>query len=198
MMIRRALAGLVARWRCQRAVDSAVVTSFRAIRSGRVRRLLVLCYGNICRSPFVERILTQRLEHLIEVRSRGFHQREGRSSPDRHALQSQKHGVDLSGHASMLVSPLDIAWADIVVLMDRHNWHDLQKLTSGCERVVWLGVFDGGAVEIPDPYSLDDAEAEVVLVRLVACSNRLSDLLLRKSCGQATSDPVVDAATPAT
>jgi protein-tyrosine-phosphatase len=97
---------------------------------------------------------------------------------------SRRYGIDLSGHLSSVIEPKDLDWADLIVLMDRHNWQDLRRLGATPERLVWLGTLDGGPVEIPDPYAMSDSSAEHVLQRLRRSTDRLASLLQAKSAGQ--------------
>ena len=90
---------------------------------------------------------------------------------------SRAHGIDLSGHRSAIVDPADLAWADLIVLMDRHNWQALHFVAAPADRLVWLGAMDDGPVEIPDPYALDEQAAQAVLSRLEACAARLLKVL---------------------
>lgn len=165
------------RWRCHRAVAAARRDTLANLAARPARRVLVVCYGNICRSPFVAAYLRQACGDGLEVRSGGFHARPGRPSPERHILMGRAHGVDLSGHRSLVLGPADLAWADVIVLMDRHNWQALQLVAAPADRLVWLGVMDDGPVEILDPYALDDQAAQAVLSRLETCAVRLAEVL---------------------
>ena len=107
---------------------------------GGMRRLLIICYGNIYRSAFVARIPAPRFDQRLEVRSGGFHKVEGRASPDAHVKMSAEFGVDLTAHRSRRVSTEDVEWADTVVLMDRHNWASLDSLGVDPGKCVWLAL----------------------------------------------------------
>lgn len=176
-MIARVLAAVRWRWRCWRAVASARAATESSLSRRGIRRVLVVCYGNIYRSPLVAELIRRRCAGRIEVRSSGFHPRAGRPSPDRHVAMCAARGIDLSAHRSSVTQPTDVAWADLVVLMDRHNWQALQLIGARDERIAWLGAMDGGPVEIPDPYGLDDESARRVVGRLVECAARLAERL---------------------
>src|SRR5690606_11208713 len=104
-----------------RALAQARQDSHRRLQSGPVRRVLVVCYGNIYRSPFAAVGLRQQLPADVEVRSSGFHRTAERASPDRHVQMSRGYGVELAGHRSATLTAQDLQWADFVVFMDRHN-----------------------------------------------------------------------------
>jgi protein-tyrosine phosphatase len=145
----------------------------RLDRAG-IRRVLVVCYGNIYRSAFVGADLAQRSIPQIEIRSAGLHPVAGRSSPSRHVEMSLRYGVELADHRSAVLASEDLAWADLIVLMDRHNWQSLVERGAARERMVWLGALDGGGIEITDPYKLDAAGAERIVERLAICSEQLA------------------------
>ena len=177
-MIARALNALQWRWRCRQALARAHAGTESSLSGPGIQRVLVVCYGNIYRSPLVAEVLRRRCAGSIEVRSSGFHPRGGRPSPERHVAMCADRGIDLAGHRSTVVQSSDVAWADLVVLMDRHNWQALQRIGAPDDRIAWLGVLDGGPIEIPDPYTLDDESVRRVLARLQNCAVKLADRLV--------------------
>ncbi|HEY3266056.1 MAG TPA: hypothetical protein VGM37_03960 [Armatimonadota bacterium] len=128
------------------------------------RRLLFLCYGNICRSPFAELYWNARAQEaarpMPEAISAGFIPEPHRSTPARIALLAAECGVDLSAHRSRVVGRADIDAADAIFVMDLNNWRDLMSRFPGAEgKACFLGAYaDGGdadQMEIEDPYELD-------------------------------------------
>jgi protein-tyrosine phosphatase len=151
--------------------------TFRRLRVVPIERLLVICYGNIYRSAYVGVALRGMVGSAVEVRSAGFHPKFGRAAPERLQRLALVNGIDLAGHRSSRVESSDLRWADAILLMDRHNWQELIRMGAKRERLIWLGVFDEGAPEVPDPYNLDDAATEAVVARLHQCSIRLASLI---------------------
>ncbi|MFC4313290.1 low molecular weight phosphatase family protein [Steroidobacter flavus] len=176
-MIVRLYNALRRRVRAKRAMAAARDASLARIKKGGIKRVLVVCYGNIYRSPFAGVSLRQALSPEIEVRSSGFHRVAGRQSPERHVIMSRARNIDLSSHRSSRVTTEDLQWADIVVLMDRHNWGLLDDLGADHSKLVWLGAFGPGDIEIADPYELDDAHAQRVLDQLEQASRELATRL---------------------
>lgn len=172
-MIARLYKALRRRLRAKQALAAARESSVSRMQQGGVKRVLVVCYGNIYRSPFAGTYLRQHLPAGVEVRSSGFHRVAGRSSPPRHVTMSRARNIDLSEHRSSKVTVEDLQWADIVVLMDRHNWGALDELGADHAKLVWLGAFGSGDVEIADPYELDDAHAQRVLDQMEQASREL-------------------------
>ncbi|MGE0192616.1 MAG: ATP-grasp domain-containing protein [Planctomycetota bacterium] len=145
-----------------------------------VNRVLVLCYGNICRSPHAARRL-QELRPELTVEGAGFHEREGRSSPREIIEAAAKRGLDLADHRSKVVRYEDLEAADLVLVMDR----DQARRIRQASREVWarthfLGLFrPGGRPEIADPYGGGRDAAERALAEIDEAVTALAAMLPR-------------------
>lgn len=173
------------RLRCLGATRAARRASRAVLGGSHLRRLLVVCYGNIYRSPYVAGLLRARLRDLCEVRSSGFHRASGRPSPAELVVIAAAAGIDLSGHRSTTVTASDLAWADAIILMDRHNWQALQQCAADPGKLVWLGTFDGGC-EIPDPYGRPESEVRDVMQRVHRCAEALAGEIRARRGSSAT------------
>jgi protein-tyrosine phosphatase len=147
--------------------------SLSTLEDSRPSRILIVCHGNIYRSAFVGEWLKGRMPDGVQVRSAGLYPVPRRPSPARHVAMARLYGVELSRHASTVIESPDLSWADIVVLMDRKNWIGLRRIGAGPKKLVWLGAFGPGKVEIEDPFQMDDAGASALLDRLVVCAGGL-------------------------
>jgi protein-tyrosine phosphatase len=156
---------IVGRVEAYAALLRARQTTARNLNSS-AKKVLVVCYGNIYRSAFLGAYLTDKAQGRLEVRSSGFHKKVGRPSPERHIEMSREVGVDLGAHRSNRIAAADVQWSDIIVAMDRHNWHALRKLGAPAEKIIWAGALTSGSVEINDPYEMDDASARRTIERL--------------------------------
>ena len=118
-------------------------------------RVLVLCAGNICRSPAAAAVLA-RLGTGLEVRSRGTHDWNagGRAHPAMAALGAAR-GYDLGGHVAAQVTGADLAWADEVLVMDEANLADLAARFPG--HAARARLLDEAG--IPDPWLSADPGA---------------------------------------
>lgn len=151
-------------------------------------RILVLCHGNIYRSPLAELSLNQcrhsnSTDIGISISSAGFHRKTGRPADPRYvALLRDRFGLDLDGHRSSMVDQSLLDAADMVVIMDRRNWFELEALDStALTKTVWLGAFDGrGTVEIVDPYGKDEAVVLNVVNRITTASINLFQEIARQ------------------
>jgi protein-tyrosine phosphatase len=83
-----------------------------------VPSILVICTGNINRSPFAAALLRRELSDNWEVSSAGL-TADGLEPPDRMVEAALAHDVDLRDHRSRLLSSADIDTADLVLCMDR-------------------------------------------------------------------------------
>ena len=120
-----------------------------------VLRVLMVCMGNICRSPTAEAVLRQRLAAhglitQVEVDSAGTGGWHVGEAPDsraqRHAL---RRGYDLSRLRARRVVEADFERFDLLLAMDEDNLAELQRLKPAGARAE-LRLF--AAVEVPDPY----------------------------------------------
>ena len=143
--------------------------------------VLVLCSGNIFRSPFAAAVLRRELHRqgakTIRVESAGFTV-PGRASPPHAIAAAARHGIDLAGHTSQLVVADLARAADLIVVME-----DLQR-RSICERfgrstrdVLLLGDLDPLPVTsraIEDPVEQHPAVCERVYARIERCVAHLA------------------------
>lgn len=156
-----------------RALRRARISNATRLDGAPVNRVLVVCYGNIYRSPFVAFALKRALPD-VQVRSSGFHKAVARPSPPRHVQMSSELGIDLSAHRSTLITAADLQWADTILLMDRHNWTRLQEMGADPGKCVWLGALVPGPVEVRDPYDLDESQALDVLQQMRAATQEFA------------------------
>ncbi|MET0052158.1 MAG: hypothetical protein ABW095_13925 [Candidatus Thiodiazotropha sp.] len=144
--------------------------------AGPVHRILVLCYGNIYRSPLAAYLLnTQSQVSELEIRSAGFFDKQGRQCTEDYLKLLVPRGYDLSAHRSRKINPQDIEWADLIIIMDRKNWDLLYEMDAAVlSKTVWIGGFsDHGSVEVIDPYDRDEAETRSVIEQLELCAQTI-------------------------
>src|SRR3989338_1102482 len=144
--------------------------TLRFLKKKTPQKLLILCYGNICRSPFVAKYLKARLEkESCIIRSSGFHPIMGRKTPEIICNAAKARGVDLTSHESTVIDHDLIKWADGIVIMDYENWQLLREYEkSMLHKVIWLGAMMDGAVsiEIADPYGKIKKDIESIFDNL--------------------------------
>lgn len=118
------------------------------------QNILVLCTGNICRSPLAAARLRQVVEAKggdIEVRSAGLGALVGHPADASALIVAEARGLDVSGHVAQQLSPGLIHWADLILVMEHHQRSYLiEQLPTISGKVLLFGHWIGE--EVPDPY----------------------------------------------
>lgn len=113
--------------------------------------VLVLCHGNINRSPFCGEIL--RTFKGLNVVTAGF-VNPNKPATKKMRLAAQHYHIDLSQHKSQLVTKEMVEAADLVIYMDGGNWARLKELAgSPHPGQEWMGL---GSFAIPPRKKIDD------------------------------------------
>lgn len=132
-----------------------------------IDRVLVVCVGNICRSPMAEALLRARLGRRprFTVSSAGVSALVGHPA-DPAALELMRlRGIDITGHRARQVTPDLVAAHDLVLVMERgHEAAVLGIVPQARGKVHSIGKF--GNFDVPDPYRQPRAAFEEAL-RLV-------------------------------
>lgn len=90
-------------------------------------RVLVLCHGNINRSPFVAALVARECP-AWDVVSAGLHTRDGRRASRKAREAAERRDLDLSEHRSVRVTLRALQDAHVVLYMDGGNWRRLLEL----------------------------------------------------------------------
>ncbi|QQP97606.1 low molecular weight protein-tyrosine-phosphatase [Lysobacter enzymogenes] len=135
-------------------------------------RLLVVCLGNICRSPVAEGVLRARIEAsslrgLIELDSAGTGDWHVGEPPDRRSIaNAAQHGIDISGLRARQLAAADYRECDWLLCADRANLRDVRArapadaTARSALLLDWCGSEHEG--EVPDPYTGGAAQFEHV------------------------------------
>ena len=134
------------------------------------KNFLVVCTGNICRSPMMEGFLRHRLAHLPELRieSAGIAALVDRPA-EPFALQAMAdRGIDISPHRARQVDAETLYRADLIFVMDRTHlrWIDA-RVPAARGRVFLAGHWQKGA-EVDDPFMAPRENFETAAVQLEA------------------------------
>lgn len=117
-------------------------------------RILVVCVGNICRSPMGEYLLRQQLTHRPEVviESAGIGALVGKPA-DKTALEVLKeNGIDASGHIARQATESLLASADLILAMEEGHLRKLHSMAPQIRgKTFLLGKWIDNT-EVPDPY----------------------------------------------
>lgn len=129
-------------------------------------KILMVCLGNICRSPLAEGIM----QHLADEQGLGWeidsagtgswHAGEG---PDRRSTRTaREHGVDISRQVCRQFRTSDFDKFDHIFVMDESNLGDILVLARNEEDAKKVKLLLGDKI-VPDPY-YDDAQFEPVFL----------------------------------
>ena len=148
-------------------------------------KILMICLGNICRSPLAEAILRKKAEGYgldIEVDSAGFEYCNVGMSPDPRSREvACRHNVDISGIRSRLFKYSDFEYFDTIYVMDKNNYQDVMSMAKNNEdrsKVDFIlnEVYPGENRYVKDPYYGGNQGFEIVYEQL----NEACEAICRK------------------
>ena len=121
-------------------------------------KILMVCLGNICRSPLAEGIMRSKLSSthffIDSAGTSGFH---SGNAPDPRSIEvAQKNGLDISQQKSRPFRAYDLEEFDIIFVMDKANYRDvIRHVQNEDERQkvkLILNYPNSETEEVPDPY----------------------------------------------
>lgn len=135
-----------------------------------MKKILVVCMGNICRSPTGEAVLRAKAEELgvdVDIDSAGTIGYHTGNTPDSRAMAAGKQrGYSFKGMRARQVSVQDFEDFDLVLAADKANLADLLDICPAEHRhkvSLFLSHSNSSYDEIPDPYYGGDDGFELVL-----------------------------------
>jgi len=150
-------------------------------------RILMVCLGNICRSPLAEGILRSKLpSDSYFVDSAGTGPWHVGNPPDSRSIKiAQDKGLDISNLRGRQFSEKDFKDFDYIYVMDGQNYKDVIVQTNNEEaktkvKLILDELFPGENVDVPDPYfGLQDGFEKVFDMLDMACDT-IAEKLLQK------------------
>jgi len=144
--------------------------------------VMLLCQGNICRSPYAEMRLRELMPGTgqFDIDSAGLLPRNPRPSPGVALVAARARGIDLAPHQSRHAWRDTLEKASLIVIFDDVNLRHLAaRHPDLCARAVYLGSLDphGGAREIHDPDGKPEAVFAETYARIDRCLESLARLL---------------------
>lgn len=135
-----------------------------------IASVLVVCVGNICRSPVGERALAAAAPHL-RIASAGLSALVGNPADALAAEAAAAQGIDLGGHvAQQLTADLGVRY-DLILVMERDHRREIAaQMPQLSGRTMLFGHWLEGGTDVPDPYGRQREvhEATVALIRRAA------------------------------
>lgn len=127
------------------------------------RKILLVCIGNICRSPTAEIVLKDTLGPSFDVSSAGLQALVDRPVDPTAAELLRERGLDSDLHRARQLTPALLGAADLVLVMERaHQARIVRDAPQASGKTLLLGKWRGD-LEIPDPYRQQRPAFEHVL-----------------------------------
>jgi glycosyltransferase involved in cell wall biosynthesis/protein-tyrosine-phosphatase len=140
-----------------RRYPTAVATAMKSARS-----ILIVCYGNIIRSAFAARLVGDAAgpRRLVSISSAGLGAIPGQRPHPTAVLTATRMGVDLGHHTAALLTPEDVANADVIFVMEIAQLVALRQRFPEARAKTFLLTCLAPEVplEVRDPVDGDDAE----------------------------------------
>lgn len=121
-------------------------------------KILMVCLGNICRSPLAEGILKSKVDSekaiVDSAGTGGYHVGE---PPDPRSIEiANQHGLDISKQRCRKFIPEDFQKFDFIYVMDKSNYANVlvqaSSKTDASKIHLLLNKADSELSEVPDPY----------------------------------------------
>ncbi|MGA9238857.1 low molecular weight protein-tyrosine-phosphatase [Robiginitalea sp.] len=146
-------------------------------------KVLMVCLGNICRSPLAEGILKSKVNPAeVVVDSAGTAGYHIGKAPDIRSIEvASRAGIDISHQKCRRFTPEDFDNFDYIFAMDRENLMHLQELARNTADLnkLYLLLEEAGSPgeEVPDPYYGGTDGFQQVFRMIDAATEKLLPLL---------------------
>jgi protein-tyrosine phosphatase len=150
-------------------------------------KILMVCLGNICRSPLAEGILMSKLpkkSFLVDSAGTGnWH--VGKHPDERSIAIAKKNGLDISYQRGKQFSTSDFETYDYIYVMDNSNYTDVIALATNEDQkskvqLILNELFPGENVDVPDPYYGSQFGFETVYTMLEETCESIAKKLIAK------------------
>lgn len=142
-------------------------------------RILMVCLGNICRSPLAEGIMRHKsreagLDWTIDSAGTGYWHIG--DPPDRRSVATaRRRGIDISSQRGRQFQVADFQKFDHIFVMDTQNLRDVMRLAADDAQRAKVSlmleqVYPGQERSVPDPYYDDDGFEAVFDMLEEACA----------------------------
>ena len=123
-------------------------------------KILMVCLGNICRSPLAQELLASKLpkgKFFVDSAGTG-HWHIGKQPDQRSIITAQKNGLDISSQRGRQFTSNDFDAFDYIFVMDSTNYDDVISLSENEAQknkvhLILNELFPDENVDVPDPYS---------------------------------------------
>ena len=132
-----------------------------------IQNILVVCVGNICRSPMAEYFLKQQYPQL-HIESAGISGLTGHAADPKAQLCMQRLGIDLQPHIAKKLNSDLIKKADLILVMSQNQQKHLEQTWPFAKgKTFRLGHWQ--SKNVADPYQHDQAVFDDTCTLIQAC-----------------------------
>ncbi|MEG1696932.1 MAG: low molecular weight protein-tyrosine-phosphatase [Acinetobacter sp.] len=118
-----------------------------------IRTILVVCIGNICRSPMAEYLLKRDYPHL-SIESAGISGLTGHPADEKAQLCMQHLNIDMSAHIAKKLNSGHLKQADLILVMSKNQQSHIEQTWPFAKgKIFRLGHWQHK--NVPDPYQHD-------------------------------------------
>lgn len=129
-------------------------------------KILVVCMGNICRSPVVEKLLQNELPDSFTVRSAGIKAVKGHGIHRSHIPLIEAKGISNLEHSATQIDAEQIMWADLILVMEHSHIDSVCHISPASRgKVHLLSKWDGND-DIPDPFKCSEEFINMVFEQM--------------------------------
>lgn len=150
-------------------------------------KILMVCLGNICRSPLAEGILASKLpKDKFTVDSAGTGSWHVGHFPDERSIAiAKKNKLDISKQKGRQFTSRDFDFFDYIYVMDNSNYNDVVGLSKNEEQknkvqLILNELFPNENVDVPDPYYGVPNGFDAVYKMLDEACNIIAEKLIAK------------------
>lgn len=122
-------------------------------------KILMVCLGNICRSPLAQGLLEAKLDSSkFQVDSAGTGHWHVGNPPDSRSIDvARKNGLDITQQRGVQFKPEFFDLYDYIFVMDQYNYEDVMAMAKTQKdkdkvQLILDEIFPGERVDVPDPY----------------------------------------------
>lgn len=127
------------------------------------KNILIVCHGNICRSPAAEGLLKNKLGGRVNINSAGLGAVVNSPAEKRIQKILLDNGCDISAHRAVQLDKGMLRESDLILVMEQAHVEAITEMAPECRgKTKFLSHWDGRK-EVPDPYNKSD---EVVNISL--------------------------------
>ena len=136
-------------------------------------KILMVCLGNICRSPLAQGILESKASKNIAVDSAGTAAYHIGNAPDSRSIAvAKENNIDISNLKARKFTTVDFENFDRIYVMDWSNYKNVKALASSAEHEKKVQLILGDS-EVPDPYYGETEDFKHCFTLLEEACNRI-------------------------